>query len=98
MERLRIWLRNWLTREPQKQTSLLAKAIAADSQGVEGADEAAEFRFSIGRAINGKIVTISKFKRNPHGPDWTHQLYLVPEGEDLMDAVKTCMTITALTK
>ncbi len=64
----------------------------------EAADENAELRFSIGKAINGRVITISKFKRNPHGPDWTHQLYVVPEGTDLMDSIKTCIIINALSK
>lgn len=66
--------------------------------GADVAEENSEFRFSVSSAINGKVITIGKFKRNPHGPDWTHQLYIVPEGGDLIDALRVCVTLNHLRK
>lgn len=61
-------------------------------------ESAPETRLTFGKALNGQIITISRFKRNPHGPDWVHQFYVVGEGEGMMEAVKTCMVLTNLEK
>ena len=83
---------NWLTKPVRKPNFGIATEQAA------GTTLTAEYRLTIGRAINGSVITVSKFKRNPHGPDWTHQLYVVPEGTDLMDSIRTCLAIQAPTK
>ena len=73
-------------------------AALASSHHVETDDPSTDMRFTISSAINGKVITISRYKRNPHGPDWTSQLYVVPEGADLMESVKTCITLGVLNK
>ena len=91
---LRNWLRNWLSVGPTQ--GLLPRAVL-DSPPSE-IDESKATRFTIVKAINGHMIQIARYKPNPHGPDWTYDTYLVPEGTDMMDAIRTCITLGALTK
>ena len=95
---LRQLVYNWLTKPTRKHYGEAIQAAVQPPLTVDTTDENAEYRFTIGKAINGNVITISRFKRNPHGPDWTHQLYVVPADTDLMEAVKTCITLQALSK
>lgn len=54
-------------------------------------------RIHINKAMNGHIVQILTYKHNPHGPDWTGDLILVPEGADLMEAIKIGLVAKAVT-
>ena len=49
---------------------------------------------SIVPAINGRIIQIGNYRANMHGPDWTYEHYIVPEGESLEGA----MTVILLMK
>lgn len=44
-------------------------------------------------AVNGRILRVAKYTPNPHGPDWTHTLYMVPEDQSLPDAIATCLVL-----
>ena len=48
-----------------------------------------EVKFGVIEALNGKIIEISTYKSNPTGPDWTHQAYIVRDGETLAEAMAT---------
>jgi hypothetical protein len=52
--------------------------------------------FSFVRAVNGTIIKVSKFKHNPNGPDWTHEMHIVREDETIQDAVLKVIAINAL--
>lgn len=91
---LRTWLVNWLVKgqAPNK------KMIDLESAQPIEFDELKAMRFTIVKAINGHMIQIGRYKPNPHGPDWKFDTYLVPEGTDMVDAIKTCITLGALTK
>lgn len=50
-------------------------------------------RIEIFPALNGRIVQVGTYKPNPHGPDWTWDMYIVPEGESLVDALSVLLAL-----
>lgn len=57
-----------------------------------------DFKFGLIKALNGTIIEISTFKSNPNGPDWTHEAYIVKDGETPADAMATLMIMKGLAK
>jgi len=57
----------------------------------------ASFRLGVIAAANGRILEMSTFKRNNHGPDWTSELFIVPEDQTLAECISTILTIKGLT-
>jgi hypothetical protein len=90
-------IRNWL-RELILGVDKPARPIAVGHEQPVELDAKAATRFTIARAINGHVIQIGRFKPNPHGPDWTHDMYLVPDGADMMEAIKTSIALGALNK
>ena len=90
MNWLRKTIRNWLS---QSNSDPLQRVHVPE----EGPENVLS-RLVIARAVNGYVLQIGKYKPNPHGPDWTYTNYVVPEGEDITDAIKACITIGTLSK
>jgi hypothetical protein len=57
----------------------------------------ASFRLGVIAASNGRILEMSTYKRNPHGPDWTSELFIVPEDQTLAECISTILTVKGLT-
>lgn len=57
----------------------------------------ASFRLGVIAASNGRILEMSTYKRNPHGPDWTIELFIVPEDQTLAQCISTILTVKGLT-
>ncbi len=57
----------------------------------------ASFRLGVIAASNGRILEMSTYKRNPHGPDWTTELFIVPEDQTLAQCISTILTVKGLT-
>lgn len=56
-----------------------------------------KFRLGVIAAANGRILEMSTHKPNPHGPDWTSELFIVPEDQTLAECITTILTIKGLT-
>lgn len=69
----------------QPATNPFAKAIAAAETDIDGPPA---MRINIHRAINGYTVQVMKYKHNPHGPDWTGEMLVCKNGEEMMDTIK----------
>jgi hypothetical protein len=48
---------------------------------------------SIIPALNGRVIEIGNYRQNMHGPDWTYEHYVVPEGEPLEAAMSAILLI-----
>jgi hypothetical protein len=57
----------------------------------------ASFRLGVIDAANGRILEMSTYKRNNHGPDWTSELFIVPEDQTLAECISTILTVKGLT-
>lgn len=51
--------------------------------------------FTIYDAMNGSYIEFTKRKYNPHGPDdFQREIYIVKDGETVMDAISTVLVLT----
>lgn len=73
------WIREWLLNDQPK----LARAMEVDSAPQD------QTGISISNAINGKVLTLRTYQpsKNHNRSDWVTELYLVPEGESLTEAL-----------
>lgn len=103
------WLRrkilNWLARgtmsdeereERRARRGISIGALLGHSDSDHSVD--AKIRIGLVNAINGKLLEVSTYVPNPHGPDWTHEMYIVQEGEVLSDAIAKVMLMKGLQK
>lgn len=78
------------------------KSERGDLQTVLAVDEHVgrpqpKFRLGVVHAANGRILEMSTYKHNPHGPDWTSELFIVPEDQTLAQSITTILTLKGLT-
>ena len=73
------WIRDWLLNDQPK----LARAMEVDSAPQD------QTGISISNAINGKVLTLRTYQpsKNHSRSDWVTELYIVPEGESLTEAL-----------
>jgi len=51
--------------------------------------------FVITEALNGSYIAFTRRKYNSNGPDdYRHEVYLVQNGESLIDAISTVLVLT----
>lgn len=53
-------------------------------------------RIGIMKAMNGRILEISTFKPNPHGSDWSTEMFIVPEDQTLGQSVTMVLSLKGL--
>jgi hypothetical protein len=72
------FIRNWLMNDQPITARTSEVEVRPDDQ----------VNISINNAINGKVLSIRSYKptNNKHS-DWVNELYVVPEGESLTEAV-----------
>jgi hypothetical protein len=54
------------------------------------------FRIGVMKAMNGRILEVSTYKPNNHGPDWTSEMFIVPEDQTLTQALTTLLILKGL--
>jgi hypothetical protein len=85
-------IRNWLVGDMQDARDDRPVMVSANVLR-ESPEAGAKVRFSLVEAMNGRLVEVSTYKPNPHGPDWTTQLYIMREDESVGDAINTLMVL-----
>ena len=84
------WIRNWLHSDGiSLNMNITADVESPPEQGAQ---------IYISEAINGKVLTIRTYKPiNPqYGNNWVSELYLVPEGESLPEALTMLLLLKGL--
>lgn len=85
-------IRDWLVGDMQDARD--DRPVMASANVLREAPEAgAKVRFSLVEALNGRLIEVSTYRPNPHGPDWTTQLYIMREDESVGDAINTLMVL-----
>ena len=84
----------WVMGASERNGPLMANSVEVDSGS--GLSVEAKIRLGIVKAMNGNLIDVSTYKQNPHGPDWKHEVYIVREGESLVDAIKVILATKAL--
>jgi hypothetical protein len=64
--------------------------------GAEERSSTPAYRLTIINCMNGRAIEVGTFKRNPHGPDWTFDMFLVQSDERISDAVVKVLAIKSL--
>lgn len=87
---IRKWLRNWLSADLHIKT--LNPGVS------EGHDRNSQpaVRVSVLQAMNGRVLEVGVYKPNPRGPDWTFELFIVPENATLAAAITTVLAMKAV--
>lgn len=91
---MRKWLRNWLFRQAARPEPL--GVLATNPIDSHGMLDENSFRLQVYKAVNGKVIQIMSYKPNPHGPDWTGEIFVVPDGGDLMETIRIALVSKAL--
>jgi hypothetical protein len=75
------WIRDWLNND-RHETAVRS----VDSVEVRPEDQV---NIAINNAMNGRVLTIRTYQpsKNHSRSDWINELYVVPEGESLTEAV-----------
>jgi hypothetical protein len=82
--------------ESDKQPIGLEEVMSIRHEDPVGEVDTSQLSFNVIKCVNGKIIKVSKYKRNPHGPDWTHELYIVKDDEKIPDVIGRILAIKAL--
>lgn len=89
---LRNWIRCWLGFDADaKQVPPPSDVLASPERNT-----CPTFRVSLVPAINGKVLEVGTYKPNPRGPDWTFELFIVPENATVASAIATVMAMKAV--
>jgi Mg/Co/Ni transporter MgtE len=59
-------------------------------------DTMPSLRLGIVKAMNGRILEVSSYTPNKHGPDWTTEMFIVPEDQSLTQALTTLLVMKGL--
>ena len=90
MNWLRRWFRRWLAEGSMND------AIRSATPEIDRTRQSGDFRIAVQNAMNGKVLEISTYKPNQRGFDWTTEFYVVPEGENLKDALTMLLLLKGL--
>lgn len=66
------------------------------SESIRHSDSMPTFRVGVMKAMNGRVLEVSTYKPNPHGPDWTTEMFIVPEDQTLTQALTTLLILKGL--
>jgi hypothetical protein len=81
----------WALREEDQRGMLTASAPQ-----VSRSDSIPSFRIGVVKAMNGRILEVSSYTPNKHGPDWTTEMFIVPEDQPLTQALTTLLILKGL--
>lgn len=87
---IRKWIRGWLNADLHVKT--LNPVVS------EGHDRNSQptVRVAVLQAMNGRVLEVGVYKPNPRGPDWTFDMFIVPENATLASAITTVLAMKAV--
>jgi hypothetical protein len=88
---IRRWIRGWLNAD----LIISGPQPPVEAMGSERTSQPT-VRVSLIKAINGRLLEIGVYKPNPRGPDWTYELFIVPEDATIASAITTVFAMKAL--
>jgi hypothetical protein len=87
---IRKWIRGWLNADLSNTIAPPIEAAASERTSQP------TVRVSLIKAINGRLLEIGVYKPNPRGPDWTYELFIVPENATIASAITTVFAMKSL--
>lgn len=99
---MRKWLKNWLFKEELEKQKQEVYALVGSRSGIQLDHETngVQPHVRIGRlnVMNGQILEVSSYKRNPNGPDWMTDYYIIDPEQSLSEQIATVMVMKGLEK
>ena len=99
---MRQWIKKWLFREELEKQRQEVHAVLGTRSGIyiEQETQAVQPHVRMGRlnVMNGQLLEVSTYKRNPNGPDWTTDYHIVDPEQKLSDQIATVMVMKGLEK
>ena len=77
----------WALREGASRELSVSKCESVRSDSIPS------FRIGVMKAMNGRILEVSTYKPNNHGPDCTNEMFIVPEDQTLTQALTTLLIL-----
>lgn len=94
---MRKWLRSWLFRDTEERVKMrLGLDVGETNAGSQ--PEMPHTRFGVLEVMNGKLLEVCSYKRNPHGPDWTTTYWILNDTQPLAEQIATVMVMKGLSK
>jgi hypothetical protein len=93
---MREWLAKWLMRDAIARAEKLAYSTQ-DLSVEEAVDKPKpKVRIAVMEVMNGKLLEVSSYQRNNHGPDWKTEYYILEEGTPLAEQIAVVMTMKGM--
>ena len=89
------WLAKVLREERVKEHMKGASLIPVESSAASVPQEP-HCRFGVLQVMNGRVLEVCTFKRNPHGPDWSTTYWILNEEQPLAEQLAVVMTMKGL--
>jgi hypothetical protein len=94
---IRRWIRDWLLKQEERTLALGGdRAMLLAETNASSAPEMPHTRFGVLNVMNGRVLEVCSFKRNPHGPDWTTTYWILNEEQSLAEQLALVMTMKGL--
>lgn len=87
---IRKWIRGWLNADLH-----IDPPRTIEAHGHERSSQPT-LRVAVLQAMNGRVLEVATYKPNPRGPDWTFELFIVPENATLAAAITTVLAMKSM--
>jgi hypothetical protein len=99
---MRKWIKKWLFREELEKQERDMHAVLGVRNGIcldlESTAVQPHVRMGALTVMNGKLLEVSTYKRNPNGPDWTTDYWILTEDQPLSEQIAVVMKLKGLEK
>jgi hypothetical protein len=92
LKKFMLWVMEERSKVKNMGAAISSVPISEDTPSIQ-----ASFRLGVIAAANGRILEVSTYKYNQHGPDWTTELFIVPDDQTLAECISTILTVKGLT-
>lgn len=84
----------WVMRDPLREEKMMYARETAVDEAVYKPQP--KIRIGTMDVMNGKLLEVSSYKANPHGPDWKNEYYILEEGVPLHEQIAVVMTMKGM--
>jgi hypothetical protein len=99
---MRKWIKKWLFKEELEKQEVRARDILGTRSAIyienESTAEQPHVRMGVLNVMNGKLLEVSTYKRNPNGPDWLTNYWVLNEEMPLSDQIAMVMKLKGMEK
>jgi hypothetical protein len=90
---MKSWILKWLFGEAANRVQSAGLSYPEDTDR-----ERPHVRIGVMQVMNGKLLEVTTYKRNPHGPDWNTTYWVMNEEQTLAEQISTVMVMKGLDK